>query len=417
MESVQMEIVNNEREDIFAPKVEDKAYKMDGTSFGFVIYADSCFYTNDPLQDSDKHMIIEKLSLGHYIEKNIFCNLKNKCCKMIIGHEHGDENKKCHFQCAVKTIGRNARKMEPSSFTIDNFTYLIMFQRAKNIMKLWNYCKKKKDFLEIDFDTRNPFHILANEKGLTTNEISNIFLEKDPRTFLLYAKNIQEHYRSYAYKQVLPSFEWKFPDHLLEWIRQDFSGDRYLRIEQDKWKWILWWFENHCKPNLKRRLCLFLVSHQRGMGKTTFATSLVNHEKYYIHCKGSLNGADFEGKDETAKLIILDDVNFYVSQSEMWKALIAGESVSINTKYCNRPWRGGVPCIVMTNNLDHVNYWRCHNDYKTQCLFINLQKYIGPDGTRPQFLEETHVIFDDEFTSMLEKRLREVESKKLYSFN
>jgi len=148
---------------------------------------------------------------------------------------------------------------------------------------------------------------------------------------------------------------------------------------------------------------LFLVSVERGLGKSEFAKRLVPHESYYIYCRNSLDAAEFIRKESTAKLIILDDVSYIGNEKEMWKALVSGETVNINTKYHNFKWKGGVPCIVLTNELSTAHFWITTEAFKTQCCFVNVRNYLGPPGTRPEFFNQTSINFDIQFQYDLEQ--------------
>ena len=125
------------------------------------------------------------------------------------------------------------------------------------------------------------------------------------------------------------------------------------------------------------------------------------HPSYYIYCRNSLDASEFKRKASTAKLIILDDVRFIGNDVEMWKALISGEELNINTKYHNYFWKGGLPCIVMTNDLSTTAFWTSSPMFNTQCCFVNIRDYMGPPGTRPSFLDRVECYFDDEFSRAL----------------
>jgi hypothetical protein len=101
----------------------------------------------------------------------------------------------------------------------------------------------------------------------------------------------------------------------------------------------------------------------------------------------------------------------------MWKALIAGESVNINTKYHNFNWKGGLPCIILTNEIGTAHYWTNSDLFNTQCVFVNIRRYMGPTGTRPEFLCRYEEHFDFDMKAQIDEWVLEKQKKKNNPFD
>lgn len=140
-------------------------YKLDCYSFGFVIYMDKENYKNDPQLDQNIHfphlLPVMCKAVVFYLKKFI---PNKKIKKIIIAHEHGETNKKCHCQGFLEFKDRINLKLNPGSFKIKLIqkpgldydenkppqNYLIMFQSSKNRKALENYVKKKDELVPLN---------------------------------------------------------------------------------------------------------------------------------------------------------------------------------------------------------------------------------------------------------------------------
>ncbi len=397
------------------PKEINKAFKPDCRSLGVVIYGDNNMYAQTETENELIHIKIEKETVYKFLLDKMRKEFSAEPIAIIVGHEHGENNKKCHFQCCMKFAKRFNRTIKPFATEINGIKIIGMFQRGKHPAKLWNYCKKDGDYYasEPDDVCDNVYERLVKEKERSVENITDLMCAGDPKTFVLFGDKIINNYENLVKQRELPKFQWIFPQHLLDYLTDDEHDTDFDRDEKDKYYHMLKWFKEHCiTEDVTRRQCLFLVSTERGMGKTEFAKRLVPHEDYFIYCRGTLDAGEFKRKAKTAKLIILDDVSYIGTEKEMWKALISGEAVNICTKYHNYPWKGGLPCIVLTNELSTVSYWTNSNLFNSQCCFINIRKYLGPDGTRPVFLDKKDIHFDVNFIGDMNKWEKEKADKK-----
>ena len=110
-------------------------------SFGIVVYMDNKSYS-DKISNTNIHFPITKeqtaiqlfkafydIGLGKYEVENI-----------VIGHEHGEENNKCHMQIYLKFTEKIRKYIKPGSFIANNTTFLYMTQKCKTPAKMRNYC-------------------------------------------------------------------------------------------------------------------------------------------------------------------------------------------------------------------------------------------------------------------------------------
>lgn len=396
-----MDLINPARGNSLEIEPQTNRFKADTKTLGIVIYGEPCEYE----KTEEFHIPVTKEKICYILTDKIKKEFLNEVESIIVAHEHGEDKKKCHYQCCIRLAKRLNRNLTPFKFDFEEKTYLGMYQKARNPDALWNYCKKEGDFfIEEPLEQKgNVWEQLVGKRTFEKKEIINLLAKEDPKTLLMWGDKINNNYEALVKEEELPPFSWCFPEHLLNMINEEVEIGSDAMYDQDKIKAMYCWFNNFCLPeNLLRRQALFLVSLTRGVGKSEFAKRLVPHPSYYIYCRGSLDAAEFKLKESTAKLIILDDISYIGNEREMWKALIAGETVNINTKYHNFKWKGGLPCIVLTNEMSTVEFWSGSDHFKTQCCFINLNSYIGPPGTRPLFLNRVETHFDPLFEEMIE---------------
>ncbi|MGI4813925.1 MAG: hypothetical protein ACRYGG_11430 [Janthinobacterium lividum] len=391
-------LLRKKRERNADPGVKPLEKKFDGQTIGLVIYGDDSFYSNMPAENGDLHINISKEQVGSKCI-NYLQELTSKIVESgIIGHEHGSINKKCHYQCAFKFSSRICRDIKPFSFDVEGTRLLCMAQSIRNPHAIWNYCQKEDTdpWTFGKFSQQAPdWHSIAENESLSQDDLVNALVQVDPKHFLTFGDRIIKNYTSLIQSPNIPPFQWTFPEHLTQVVfnvpkqTEVLFRNSIIRIRH--------WFESFCLKDHIRRQALFIASEDRGLGKTEFAKRLVPHDAYFIYCRANLRGQEFETKEKTAKLIILDDISFVDGDKEMWKALISGEPVIIRTAYCNISWKGGLPCIVLTNSKSTANYWLRSQEFRTQCLFENARTYLGPIGTKPDFLGTIHNNFDSDF--------------------
>lgn len=333
-------------------------------------------------------------------------------------------------------------KIKPDSFLINNTKLLYMSQNCKSPVKLKQYCKKENDFFEFnpyeslksilikekiigEYDyVDNPYDILYKNDNLETEEIVKIFKNTTQTEFkkdgIIHLTKIISNYETYL-KRKNPEliFEWKFPEHMIKYISLPNQNNKKFEI----YKNIYSWFKTYCEPEyttITRRKALFISSIKGGLGKSSFARGLVPEEKigispFYVYCRGTLDATEFILKEKTAKLIILDDINYTGNDIEIWKALTVSEPTNIRSPYHNFRWQRSLPCILLTNNMKTFHYWFTNDELKTRCIFISVDFYIGPPGTENKINTEHKYFLTDD----VKKKLDEINLTKhnQYLFN
>lgn len=375
---------------------------------GLVAYMEPEKY--EGLSIADIHIELKKSEFVNELKEQLEVKFNNRIASVIVGHEHGESNGKCHFQCMISFVKKLDRQIAHFKIAKDGIVLLCMFQKAKNPNALANYCKKEKDFEEFNFkgdlikNSDDIWTSLTEHDNLSKDEFTAALKEKDPKALLMWGDKIKSNYDAFVKKEEIPEFEWTFPKHIIEFMEDESKTSSKDEEIKAKYKAMFNWFNEFCTPEeMQRRRALFIVSTERGLGKSEFAKRLVPHEAYYIYCRNTLNGFEFREKKDTAKLIILDDVSFIGSEREMWKALVSGEEVNIRTAYVNEKWKGGLPCIILTNEISTAEYWSSSDNFATQCTFVDIDSYMGPPGTRPSFLSQRDIHFSSSFLAKLDE--------------
>lgn len=400
-------------------------------SFGVIIYMEDSKYKSNKKDNlkihfpESKENIILGLLTSFYNLNIGKCEIEN----IVIGHEHGEENGKCHMQIYIKFINKIRKYIKPGNFVFNGNIYLFMTQKSKTPQKMRNYCKKGGDYIEIFpcksikeilkesnimdplDDVDDPYDVLLNRNNLSDEQIISIFknckVTEFKKDFMCNSKKIMETYNKYLEenKENIPEFKWNFPNHIYDYIQNNFGGKDKILLSYMK---IYSWFKTYCEPNeYFRRKALFLFSLAGGVGKSYFARNLVPeispcNSPYYVYCRGTLDASEFIKKNKTAKLVILDDVNYISNDIEIWKALAVSEPTNIRTPYHNIPWMKNLPCIMMSNNIKTLKYWMETEDLKSRCVFVGVDFYIGPPGTDDEENHKVNSFLTDDIKNKLE---------------
>lgn len=378
-------------------------------SFGVIIQMSENMYSEDTVTNSSIHIPFSKEDVLNGLLKkfydikiggNIIVN------EIIVGHEHGNEKKKCHMQIFISFDSQIRKNIMPGEFYINDICFLYIAQHCKSPKKMREYCKKGGDFLAcfpcnklkdilkekniIDdkIEVDDPYDYILRRNNLSDVDIKNVFINCDimdcKKSFMINSKQIMETYNKYVKKNDdVMEFKWQFPKHMLEYI---FADDYDNELKYKTFSVLYDWFLKYCDINcdfVKRRKALFLFSIHGGMGKSYFARGLVpeiniGNSPYYVYCRGTLDGGEFLKKSKTAKLVILDDINYISSDIEIWKALAVGEPTNIRSPYHNVPWLCSLPCIMLSNNIKTLKYWMETEDLKSRCIFVSVNFFIGP---------------------------------------
>ena len=343
---------------------------------GLVVHANNSYYTENYAKNLEQRMPVTHdeviKALNEYFTK------KHKYIKNILaGHEWGEKNGRCHYQCILEFDKTYKIISEIGTLFKDDKTCLIIYQRARHSKNLKKYCEKSNDYKVLYPDVMICGDIwdkiYDKRKELTNKQALEMLIKDNPKQTAGNFNNINNFVNYITNEKELPEFKWNpFPEHLLN----KFNNLLY------KWyiKWCIPTNEEMEKRTGGRRKALLLYSKQRNMGKTRFAKNLVNNEGYYVYFRSTFN-KDIDNNENT-KLLILDDMEFTKKNIETWKALVASEEGSIRDCYVNEKWNHKVPCIINTNNKDMFNYFCNDDSFNTQVICIEVDEYIGPPGTQ-----------------------------------
>lgn len=382
-------------------------------SFGMIIYMDTEMYKGNEEDIKNIHIPLTHKMLLLMLLKEMYNKklcLNNIIDQIIVSHEHGEDNHKCHYHIFLEFEKKVRKEIKPGNFKVKDITYLYMAQRCRSPKKFREYVKKGKDFIEMFpgetiknilkdenilnemIDADDPYEILLNRNDLSNKNIVDIFkscsVTEYKKDFMSNSSKILETYNKIIRQPDLdiPEFTWTFPKHIIEYLSKamDIKNDyKYIAYNT-----IYKWFKDYCVMDqniIKRRKALFLFSLRGGVGKSYFARSLVPQIKvglspFFVYCRGTLDAAEFQKKD-MARLVILDDIKYNASDIEIWKALTVSEPTNIRTPYHNIPWNKSLPCILMTNTLSTFRYWMEAEDLKGRCIFVSIDFYMGPPET------------------------------------
>ena len=351
-------------------------------AFGMVIMGTNEFYENN--EDLENHHLLNHDKIALSIEEKLKGFAIFDVYQITVGHEHGKENKKCHFQICVELSKVSQATIKPFELTIEGQTYLGMTQKARNSHALKNYCKKDGDVLFLYPEKKIITIYKKDKKGETTDKVDafstvvnniskfqnreeamDIILTNDPRTGMTMYKNI-EYSLDKMLKPVIPELIWKYPEHL---------KGKYPLVEE--------WFYGHCvKDGLLRRKGLCLYSKTRAIGKTLFAESLASDPLFVVTFRGTFLAEAV--KDKTPKIVILDDMVHYDQKTkQMWKQLVTGQPSSIRDAYIHFNWEYRIPCVITTNDIGLYANLQLDSDFKTSLYFQEIVEFMGPPGSKP----------------------------------
>ena len=150
-----------------------------------------------------------------------------------------------------------------------------------------------------------------------------------------------------------------------------------------------WFKENVLPTELKRRKFLVLYSEERELGKTEFVKDLVNQDySRYIYVSGrDFHEKNFKPKENTAKILLLDDFEWSPCKEQILKQLLTSQECNIDGKYLNYNFKHGIPVVVTTNVKKQAENLATHSMTWNQCVVVCIKDFIGPPHTKPKKLE------------------------------
>lgn len=392
-------------------------------SIGVVMYLETKKYSKENEDNKSIHIEDSKSpSFLAVVLKNIFENLYSiEIPELIMGHEHGDKENKCHLQIIIVFDKMFRKIMKPGALKIkyDEKTICLLYmqQKTKNVYALKNYCKKERDATIVknnDFkkfekvEEGDPFtYIRNNYDKITIKEGREKILEYDPELYFRNSNNIENALKKIIVEEPPVPFKWMpIPEYLKNYILPDGSSfyDTF-----DKW------YTTYCinGENLDRKKALCLYSRERAMGKSYFVRHLVSHENYILEFNNTLCWKK-NINNGVYKLLLLDDMNcINTNNKTMWKSIVASEPTTLRGAWLNEEFKERLPCIITTNDIDMVKIFRDDKLFNTQVMIIEITKYMGLPGTERKDLMTRDYIISYETAEELNK----LNVKNAYSDN
>jgi len=345
--------------------------------------------------------------------------LKERSCpevhQITVGHEHGLKNGKCHYQICIDFMSNCRVTIKPfiiespiPSLTAETFEFLGMVQRARNSHALKNYCKKEGDVkylypekvIKPVFGKKGKIDafatVYANKEVMSRSEAMDEIFTSDARAAFMAYSNVSQCINTLIPEKAIP-FVWNYPKHMIP----QFPAPMELQM-------IYNWYQRYCiKENMDRRKALVLYSKERALGKTRFASSLVNSEEYVLIFRNTFTKEQYETRKD-AKLLVLDDMAHYTKDNkEQWKALMTGQPTSIRDCFVNFQFSKSLPCIVTTNNQNLFANMILSPEFNTSAIYVEITKYIGPPGTQPNDLQKIETCYSKEMEELIAKKALE----------
>lgn len=378
--------------DVELGAVHGNAVQLNAKAFGVVIYGDASIYADGYIENSGVHIKPTPMQAiaglyEHLMVSKPLCAIK----QITLGHEHGENNGKCHYQVCVQFDGTVRVRVCPFKLVIDGCVLLCMMQRAKNSSALDKYCHKGGDV----FYLNDPVMIekvfkVDKKSGLVTDKVDvsatilkntdvsydslvTLLAQYDPALFLGRAGQMGLNFDKFFSSSRPLEPEWVYPFHL---------KGKYPIMED--------WFNRNCLDvNVGRRKALLIYSKNRAMGKSMFARSLIGgREANIITFRGTFTETAYKSATNP-KLLLLDDMSHWTSNNkETWKALCSGEPTSIRDCHVNFLFAYSLPCIITSNNESLFASLRNSSEFNTQVTFVELgvDDFLGPVDSRPDNL-------------------------------
>lgn len=386
--------VTNMLEDIASSnEVSENIYKTiknNSETIGMVFYMENG-YSEFPEHNQTIHIPFVHEEVFAKIFNIVLTDLlKVSITQIIIGHEHGDKNRKCHLQVCVKFQTKLTKILNPGKIEITRFdntktSLLFMQQKGRNSQALMQYCQKENDFEVLYPDLMlklqkkkgkiDPFSTLVKNKHcLDRNEAENLLFYHDPLRFFTQFSNIQKALERVFYKE-LPVFEWRKPYLPSNYtVPVDNQRVPFAPIFEK-------WFENYCLKDSQRKKALCLFSKKRALGKTTFARSLVNDVGFILEYNNIFNNQNIAKRKQDLHLLLLDDMTITKDNSMIWRSLVASEKTTIRGFFCSDTYDLNLPCIITTNDINMLTIFLKDPLFKTQVSVVEIDQYMGPPET------------------------------------
>lgn len=414
-------------------------YMLQSATFGLIVYMDKKEYTDTLSMEPNRRIHIPLIGLKEY---SVWANILSKVIELItgkrpsqiiVGHEHGKENLKCHLQCCVIMDQKIRKAYYPGRINISyipfkdapyrHLTLLYMMQNLKtNRNNLIRYCQKDHHYEMLDESKRiewvhdnsklkpgekeegiqGPVDIYAtvvkNLGKLDDTTMRDMFLKYCPKSTIQNYKNIEEFIKRNAIVSG-ESFQWNFNT---EELSKNLATRKVNLLKE--------WFDKCCVPQfyedgtqITRRKGLLIYSPVRGVGKTYFTEHLTNDQSKVMIFRQRL----CQFKDDDYRLLVLDDIDTkdITENKKTYMQLLTGQKCQIYTKYCNQSWNHNIPCIMTTNDIVQVNILKNSREFHDQVwiLAMNDTETLGDPEKIRACMQPAHFALSKEVEDVLEK--------------
>lgn len=358
-------------------------YKTRGRSLCLAMYRGDKFYFNALKAEvdlNDFHMSDREMAkIMDFLKAEMNRLVSQEPIEIHLGHEHGNVSGKCHYIVCLffsEPINKQFKQMlqyasGPSLYALYEFFFL----EPTHASSARNYVSQKIPLESWKKEQKEGYPTVNG--SMSTEDFIQHMRKVSMRDLINNGHRMVSNFKAFVQEKDLPEFKWIWPKHL---------DEEPYKLEESVQKIKLWFLE-FCVGEPFRKKALFLFSEERGIGKTMFASSLVNDPEYLIHNKYVFNAEPFQTHSK-AKLVLLDDMKYKKAEQELWKAMTAGDTATIRSPYFNFFFDKRVPTIICSNDLELLDLFLTHKDFKNQVTSIVIDTYLGPPGTRPRFLVE-----------------------------
>lgn len=364
--------------------------KNNSTSVGMVFYAEKKY--ESPEEEKHNHIPFAEVPqlYPQIIAKISELGINRNPTQVIVGHEHGDKNSRCHLQTCLLFDKPITQILNPGRITViveqeTSFVLLFMQQKGRNSKALQTYCKKAKNYTTLKPEIQeqnqpkgNPYATLLSQTNEMDRTEAELFLKnKTPRDYFTSFSNVQKAL-DVTFFDKLPPFEWKQP-----YIPENLTVYATEKIKLPFSDIFNKWFNDYClKEGAYRRKALCLFSHKRNMGKSCFARSLVNDQRYLLEFNNTFCETKIGNGEHSPRLLLLDDMTDITPQTaQCWKSLIASQKTTIRGAYVNKLFNYSLPCIITTNSRKILTIMTLDPLYNTQVVLVEIENFMGPPNT------------------------------------
>ena len=378
--------------------------------------------------DAGRDRCFEKLNyscdkFGKKLIDKIHSNTNVKVAELVLNHEHRKSADletslhACHLQGLLRFNKRPNFVVKKIELEIDKeICNMWVDKNPPHVNAYRNYCKKKDTLYGNAPDNHYEYRCEAEENNAEFgSDLIEAFKNNPQMTELELLELLGKSIKYTAFINVLANAP-KILENLRRVIKAPVSV-RSLNINRINADYVpadirRWFFAEFCVfnfalhpedyPNFESnktrytdffgseaRSKALVVHSERGCGKSTFFCNVFNHsmelEKSFddipeiVYMCTNLDFKCYESKQQTARLLILDDIDWGNLSKTQMKCLLTGRPMNMNTKYClgrSLP----LPVVVLFNtDCEHSMKFFQNPVFKDDVDIYDLQdNKIGP---------------------------------------